>query len=94
MSDFGYKVTMTNEDCGVKQFIAFHDDRFLDWWQAGKQAYKHFPSQTCPRCNTNHKMKSYAATDIERGEADIYGHYSWRSIYPSSHREVQPELFA
>lgn len=94
MSDFGYKVRLVNENCYTSRFVAYHDDRFLGYNQAEEEAVKHLSSQTCPRCKKNHPNDTYVATDIERGEPDIYGAMVWRDAYPYYEEVEQVELFA
>ena len=94
MKDYGYKVTMTNPDCGHKQFVAFHLPDFLNFWQAGSKAIDEMSSQTCPKFTQNHTRMDYVASDIERGEPDIYGSMQWRDVYPHyKHTDEQEELF-
>lgn len=90
MTEYAYKVEMTNEDCQGKRFVVFHNNEFLDFWQAGEEAHDHMYSQNCTRCGKAHMDSSYVATHIERGEADVNGvGTSYRSIYPGRHRQKE-----
>lgn len=92
MTDYGYKVRLMNEECQTVRFVAFHDDRFLTYNQAGDEALKHLSSQTCPSCQVNHPDDTYVAVDIERGEPSVHGGITWRDAYPYNDGSVQMEL--
>ncbi len=81
MTKYNYRVMMTaaDEDCLGKRAVAFTDDRFLDFYGAGKEAQRHLTSQTCPRCGENHE---FCATDIERGEPGANSQMYYRDVYP------------
>lgn len=84
MSNFPYtyRVMMTSSVCNSKRAVAFSDDRHLDWYGASRNARKHFTSQTCHKCNKNHRDETYVATDIERGEPNRSGEYTYRAVFP------------
>ena len=89
---FLYRVTLTNDSCFAKRPVAFQDDRFLTWEQISKEAITHIFSQTCTRCGKNHKEKTYVSTDVERGEPDRNGNYTFRNVYPGYKNSDQQEL--
>lgn len=89
---YSYKVILTGDDCFAKRAVAFHDWRFLDFWQIAEEAPRHLTSQTCPRCNNNHADHDYVATEVQRGEANVFGFYSYRDVYPTYGSNEQPEL--
>ncbi len=80
MTNYSYRVIMT-APCGGKQAVAFQDDRFLDFWQAGRVARKHLSSQNCYRCGGTayHKPANYSATDVTRVEPNG----DTRDVYPA-----------
>lgn len=85
MSNFPYtyRVMMTSSVCSAKRAVAFSDDRHLDWYQASREACQHFTSQTCHKCNKNHRDETYVATDIERGEPNHNGEYRYYDVFPA-----------
>jgi len=72
MDDYGYKVTMRNEDCGVVRAVAFHFPKQLRWYEAEKEAYKHMTSQTCIRCGENHRSDDFYAERIEVDDVRLH----------------------
>lgn len=75
MTDFSYKVVMTStNDCQHKQFVAFHEEDYLNYWQAGSAARDEMSSQTCYNCGENHSRDEYVATDVQcaRGTSAVY----------------------
>jgi len=95
MVDYAYKVILTadDEDCLAKRAVAFHDDRFLDFWDIAEEAPRHLTSQTCPRCKKNHEPDSYTATQVQRGEPSVFGFHTYRDVFPSYGTQSEPELF-
>lgn len=91
MTEYSYKVIMTNDECLADRAVAFHDDRFLRFEQMQKVAEKHLTSQTCPRCNKNHREHDYIVTDVERGEPDGHGGFYYRDVLPGDRRDY-PQL--
>src|SRR5690242_1499442 len=92
MKKYHYKALIENPDCGVKRAVVFEDDRFLNWRQAGREAIRHMSSQTCIRCDKNHKNDSYCLIELERGEQEWDGGYNWRYVYPDYKKSNQWEL--
>ena len=93
MTEYSYKVIMTNDECLAHRAVAFHDNRFLKFEQIQKVAERHLTSQTCLRCNENHPNRDYIVTEVERGEPDGCGGFYYRDVRPGSSKE-QPELWA
>jgi len=63
MTEFGYKVTLQADQCGVKRFVAFHSpEELID---PGTEARWHVPSQTCPRCGVNHTPDDFFPVDVQ-----------------------------
>lgn len=64
MKDYSYKAIMENPECGVKRAVAFHDERLLSFSEIEETATKHMYSQTCPRCNKNHKNEEFCLSEL------------------------------
>lgn len=94
MTEYAYKVTLV-APCGGKRFAPFHSDEFLGFWGAEREAINSLHSQNCTRCGKAHMNDEYAATDVERGEADVNGAgTSYRTVWPgrTSDGTVQREF--
>lgn len=65
MSEFGYKVTLEADQCGVKRFVAFHDHEELSYDEAGSVAAWKAPSMTCARCGADHKPTDFFPVGVE-----------------------------
>jgi hypothetical protein len=91
---YRYRATLTNVECYGKRPIAFADDNYLDFWEAGQEAVdQHLFSQTCLHCGENHSRSDYVITDLERGEwSPAMGDYQYRDVYPARSDECHPCL--
>lgn len=88
-----YRVLMTSVDCLAKRAVSFQTEDPLTWDEVNDEAYNHFYSQTCSRCLKDHCDKHYVATDIDEGQPDLYGNYSWREVKKErAEYDYQPEL--
>jgi hypothetical protein len=95
MTDYGYKVVLEAQDCGARRFVAYHDDKFLDYTYAGEEAISRMAAQECPRCKVYHHDDEYYPVQVERGEHGADGSMYWRDAYPSRVDEhYNYELFA
>lgn len=65
MSEFGYKVTLEADQCGVKRFAAFHDVEELTEMEAGSKAAWRMPSQMCERCGAAHTPNDFFPVSVE-----------------------------
>lgn len=83
MSDYGYKVQLQAVPCGHTQFVAYHDEDELNYWQAGSRALDERASQTCQRCDTNHDTMDYVPTQVEIGGHRTDGSYRYTELLPT-----------
>jgi wobble nucleotide-excising tRNase len=72
MSEYGYKVRLVQEECFSERLVAYHDEDFMEFQQAGEEATEHMSAQYCPRCKTTHAPDTYEAVDVYRDDVDIY----------------------
>jgi len=94
MTDYGYKVTLEAK-CGAKRFVAFHDDKFMEYHTAGEEAKYRMSTQSCSRCREHHDADDFYPIDVQRGEPGYGGKMYWRDAYPNRVDEwAHPELFA
>lgn len=95
MTDYRYRVTLRADGCGSQRFVAYADDRFLDYAAAGEEAVNQMTTQNCPRCRGTHTDDEYFPVDVQRGETGFNGEMYWRDAYPTRVDEwAHPELFA
>lgn len=94
MKTYRYRAILTNDVCYGKRPIAFADDRYLDFWEAGQAAIdQHLFSQTCYHCGENHEPEDFVITDLERGEwSPAMGDYQYRDVYPQHTDECCPQM--
>lgn len=64
-NEFSYKVTL-QAPCGAKRFAAFHMWRKLDLDEAQAEGPRHVTSQTCPRCEENHRQEDFIAINVQQ----------------------------
>lgn len=92
MSEFGYKVTL-KAPCGATRLVPYHDEEYLDYYDAGEEAKKHMSSQFCVRCQESHGPDDHRTDTIEFGE-ERDGEMQWGDHYPTRVDEwAHPEEF-
>lgn len=65
MSEYAYKVQLTNEECFSKKFVSFHDEELLDYEDVSTQAVSRMSAHICGACGEQHDHCTYVPTDIE-----------------------------